>query len=474
MRPPAPDHAPDPARAEPAALTPARRVLVFAIVSLALLMMSIDSTIVATALHELQQDLDTSVHWAGWTLTAYAFGFVLMLPISGRLCERWGRRRVFLGSVALFTLASLACGLTSDIATLVLLRALQAAGGAGFTPSATGIVVAHFGAARDRAVGLFGSIFPIGAMIGPLFGGLFVEYWSWRGVFFVNLPIGLTVALLALRFIPRDPPRRAAPARATDGVGLALLAATLLAGMLAASFLGKPHASLGGAALAALALASLACGALFLRHVERASAPFIAPQLIHGPGFGVVNLMNMVYGGVCIGAVVLLPLYASTRYQMDALAAGSLLIVQGGAAIALSLAATALLRRTGYRLPLYLGGGISALGMLLVAIAPPWGLAPHAWLAGGALLIGVGSGTVNPASRNAGLQLAPEQSAAIAGLRSLCFQVGTIAVVSVATALLANAPDPGARQAWVYLAVAALLLAALPLVARVPEHHGAW
>src|SRR5690606_14410220 len=91
-----------------------------------------------------------------------------------------------------------------NIGTLIVLRAVQAAGGAGFTPSATGIIVDHFGSARDRAVGLFGSIFPIGAMIGPIFGGLIVTYASWRDIFLVNVPIGLVIVLLALRFIPKD------------------------------------------------------------------------------------------------------------------------------------------------------------------------------------------------------------------------------------------------------------------------------
>lgn len=113
------------ALASPAA-PPVRRVLVVGIVALALMMMSIDSTIVATALHALQTGLDTSIIWAGWTLTAYSFGFVLMLPISGRLSERFGRRRVFMGSVAVFTLASLGCGLAKDIHVLIALRVLQA------------------------------------------------------------------------------------------------------------------------------------------------------------------------------------------------------------------------------------------------------------------------------------------------------------------------------------------------------------
>ena len=153
-----------------ATTAPVRRKTVFAIIALALLMMSIDSTIVATALHAIQQGLHTSINLASLTITAYSFGFVLMLPISGKLAERFGRRRVFMASTLAFTLASLGCGMADDIYLLIVLRAIQAAGGAGFTPTATGIIVDHFGAARDRYVSLFGSIFPVGAMIGPIFG----------------------------------------------------------------------------------------------------------------------------------------------------------------------------------------------------------------------------------------------------------------------------------------------------------------
>src|SRR5690606_13122047 len=120
---------------------PINRPLAFITVAFALLMMSIDGTIVATALHAIRTGLDTSISWAGWTITAYSFGFVLMLPISGKLSEYFGRRRVFLGSVIVFTLASLGCGQADSIVELIILRVLQAAGGAGFTPSATGIIV---------------------------------------------------------------------------------------------------------------------------------------------------------------------------------------------------------------------------------------------------------------------------------------------------------------------------------------------
>jgi MFS family permease len=309
---------------------PVRRVPIFIIVSLALLMMSVDTTIVATALHSLQRGLNTSINWAGWTITAYSFGFVLMLPVSGKLSERYGRRKVFLGSVVAFTAASLCCGLAENIYVLI---ALRAAGGAGFTPSATGIIVDCFGDARDRAISLFGSIFQIGAMIGPIFGGLFVTYWTWRGVFFVNVPIGAAIIMLALHYIPRDPPRAEKTGQRTDVAGMALLGGGLLAGMLAVGYLGEGNVyAWSPAFVAPLAIAIVALW-MFFRHLNRSAYPFIAPRLIYGPGFGPVNLLNAIYGGVTNGLVALIPLYAINRYGIDALGSGTLLVAQAGVAI---------------------------------------------------------------------------------------------------------------------------------------------
>src|SRR5215813_5575885 len=98
---------------------PVHRGLVFTIIALALLMMSIDATIVATALHSLQHELQTSIDWAGWTITAYSLGFVVTLPVAGKFSEQYGCRRVFVGSVAIFTIASVWCGLADNIYVLV-------------------------------------------------------------------------------------------------------------------------------------------------------------------------------------------------------------------------------------------------------------------------------------------------------------------------------------------------------------------
>jgi MFS family permease len=449
--------------------------MVFAIVALALLMMSIDGTIVATALHSLRSELHTSIDWAGWTITAYSLGFVVVLPLTGKLSEQYGCRRVFVGSVAAFTLASLCCGLADNIYALIALRGLQAAGGAGFTPSATEIIVDHFGRARDRAVGLFGSIFSIGTMIGPIFGGLFVSYWTWRGIFLVNVPIGIAVFVLALRYVPRDRSRAGANRPSMDATGMALLGGGLLAGMLAVSFLAETESQAWSPVLA-IPLLAVAIVALwmFFRHINRSANPFIAPHLISGPGFGTVNLINAVYGGVTSGAVALIPLYASSRYDINALGSGTLLIAQGAAAIIFSIAAAFALRRTGYRRPIYAGGVVIAAGLMLLAFRPLAGIPPYAWLAGSAFLVGAGRGANNPASRNAGLQLAPQYASTLAALRTMAMSIGTIVTISLATAILASSHDPGHAQAWFFAAAGALLVAALPLIARVPEHRGSW
>lgn len=453
---------------------PVRRNTVFFIVAAALLMMSIDSTIVATALDAIQQGLHTSINLTGWTLTAYSFGFVLMLPVSGKLAERFGRRGVFLASVVVFTLASLGCATAQNIYVLIALRAVQAAGGAGFTPTATGIIVDHFGPARDRYVSFFGSVFPIGAMVGPIFGGYFVDYFSWRYVFYVNVPIGVLIALFALRFVPHDPKRADHRTGRMDITGVALLGSGLFAGMLAVSTLGERHLSGGLGPSLALLLLAAAMTAAFFRHIRRTKSPFIAPRLIYGRDFGVVNLVNMTYSGIVIGVLALIPLYAISRYDIGVLQSGTLLTAQGLATLICSLVAVATLRRTGYRMPLYVGSVVTVIGFVLLALPPIRGSSPYVWLAFASLFVGAGNGVINPASRNAGLQLAPDSSSMLAALRTLSLQIGSIATISIVTAILSRRGDAGETLAWVFAFLAVLRVLVIPLTRWIPEQRGAW
>ncbi|MBW7891262.1 MAG: MFS transporter [Chitinophagaceae bacterium] len=451
------------------------RILVFVIVAFALLMTTVDVTIIATALPTLQKELHTTVNWAGWTLTAYSFGFVLMLPISGKYSERYGHRKVFLISTVTFTLASLCCGLAGNIYILIVLRVVQAIGGAGITPSVTGIIVQHFGDERDRAVSLFGSIFPIGAMIGPIFGGLFVTYWTWREIFFVNVPIGLLVIILAIYHIPHDLTVRKQEQPSMDFKGILLLGIGILSGMFATSYLGERNVDIHPAVFILLIITAIIAFISFFRHIIQTTHPIIAPRLIYGKGFGAVNLINVALGGVTQGVIALVPLYASRRYDINALDSGTLLVAEGIAAVVFSTLMAMALRRTGYRPPLYAGGLIIITGTVMLAFPPLGNLSPYMWLATSTFLIGVGAGTINPSSRNAGLQLAPEHSSIIASLRSMSLQIGAIITIAIATAIISGFPANQAQiHAHIYMVIAPLLILALPLISKIPEHHGSW
>jgi EmrB/QacA subfamily drug resistance transporter len=446
-----------------------RRKLVFAIVSIGLFMASIDQTIVATALPAIERELHATINWSGWTISIYALGQVIAMPMAGKISDMYGRKKVFMVSAAIFTLSSLCCGFAGNMALLLIPRFIQALGGGAFMPSATGIVSDHFGAERDRAVGMFTSILPVGGIIGPVVGGLFVSYWSWRGIFLVNVPIGLVLIALTARFIPASATR---PASRIDIHGIALLAVSIATAMFGITYLGSGQVPLYSPVFLGCEAAAAGTVYLFLRHSRLAAAPFVPYRLLRGRGFGIMNLINYVYGAAALGFAALVPLYAQERYHIAPLGAGTLLTARAVGMIAVAGAAAMALRRTGYRLPMIAGFAILLGGLVMMAATPP--LSPYGWLAVAAAVTGCGMGLSVPASNNASLQLAPTQVAAIAGLRGMFRQSGAITAVSVTTAVIARSAHPGLVQARVFLVFAALLLLMLPLVRLVPEHHGNW
>jgi EmrB/QacA subfamily drug resistance transporter len=460
------DHGFQEAGAEPAR----RRFVVFAVVSLALMMSSVDQTIVATALSSIQHDLHAQVNWSSWTITIYALGQVLVMPLAGKLGDQYGRKEIFLGAVVLFTTASLCCGFANDIYLLIVLRAVQAIGGGGLMPSATGIVSEIFGAERDRALGLFSSIFPIGGIIGPVLGGVFVTYWSWRGIFLVNVPIGIVLLILGTLIIPAIPRR---PERQLDIRGVALLGGTLLPAMLGIAYLGGSNSHVASPAfLGPECVAVVAC-VLFVRHTAKAPSPFISLRFITGRGFGVMNLLNFIYGSAVLGFAPLVPLYAQNRYGLGPLASGTLLTARAAGMIATAGLAVYLLRRTGYRWPMAVGFTLTACGVLGTAISPH-GLTPYAWLVLATGICGIGMGISTPSANNATLQLAPEHAAAVAGLRGMFRQSGAITAISVTAAIVARSTNPGITQAHVFIVFAVITACSLPLILLVPEHRGRW
>jgi EmrB/QacA subfamily drug resistance transporter len=447
-----------------------RRNVVFAVASLALFVASVDQTIVATALSTLQHDLRARINWGGWTITIYALGQIIAMPLAGKISDSYGRKRIFLVAAAVFTVSSLCCGLVTSIYLLVPLRAVQSLGGGAFMPSATGIVSDAFGRDRDRALGMFTSIFPIGGIVGPAIGGLFVQYWSWLGIFFVNVPIGILLILLGLRFIPRDAARRA-PQR-FDLIGVSLLGLLLLSIMYGITSLGSGSTAIWDPTVVGPEVVGILAIAAFLRHARLARAPFIPIRLLLGSGFGTMNLINFVFGSAALGFGALVPLYAHDRYGISSLSAATLLIGRATGMICVAGAAAFALRRTGYRLPMVTGSVIVAAGLVLMSLHPLDGISPFWWLCLTAALTGIGMGTAIPASNNAILNLAPGEVAAVAGLRGMFRQSGGIAAVSVTTAILARSTHPGAALAAGFAIFAILMLACIPLTFLVADHRG--
>jgi len=438
-----------------------RRYVIFATACSAILMVSIDGTIVATALHTLTRELGTTLAWSTWTITVYQLGQIVSLPIAGRLSDSLGRRRMFLAYVAVFTVSSLLAGFATNVYLLIALRFAQALGGGGLMPSTMGVVADLFTRERDRALGLVGSFFPIGALIGPTLGGFIVTYASWRAIFFINVPVGVVVLGLLWLLLP---PARAVRAR-IDILGAALLGAALLSVMFGLNQFGDR--GVGSPLPWSLLALGGALTTAFLVHERRTDQAILPPPLLRRPAFAVVNSINVLYGAAAFGIFSLVPLFAQLAYGLSPLAAGTLLSVRAVGMAVLSVISSVLLRRVGYRAPMILGLLVLAAGLALISLPPAW--EPFTWLGVSALICGIGVGIAGPPSNNAAVQLMPDQVAAISGLRAMFRQTGGIVAITLTAVGIGSGPGEAGALGNVFLLFAGLTVLMVPAVFGVPE-----
>ncbi|MBT2489455.1 MFS transporter [Streptomyces sp. ISL-96] len=194
------------------------------------LMNALDGSIVYTALPSIQADTGASSATVQWIPAAYTLTFALALITGGRLGDLYGRKRIFLAGTAVFTAASLLCGIATSPAVLIAARALQGAAAAAMVPQVLATIHVTFdGASRAKAFGLYGMIMSLGGVLGPVLGAVLtaadIAGLGWRPIFLINLPIGLATVLLGLRFIPESREQRA---RRLDPLGMVLSSAGLL------------------------------------------------------------------------------------------------------------------------------------------------------------------------------------------------------------------------------------------------------
>lgn len=448
-----------------------RRWFIFAIVASGMMMGQIDQTVIATALPTLHNVLHTPINWVGWTVTTYQLGQVIAMPVAGRISDQFGRKKVFMICVALFAVSSLLCGLSNNIVELVIFRGFQALGAGAFMPSATGIIADHFGKDRDRGVGLLTSIVPIGTMLGPVIGGVLIYYWSWRGVFLINLPLAVAIFVLAAFVVPSSKPK---DVPSVDMLGIALLVGTILPLMIAITMLGNGKTTVMSPLFFLPAFVSVAFGFGFFHRALSVETPIIPLPLLKTRAFATMNFISFMYGGCVLGFGALVPLYAEERYHFASIQAGTLLTARGIGAILVAAASTYLLRRTGYRLPMVVGFCTAATGMLLLGFGAH-GVTPYVWLAFAAAIMGLGNGIAAPATNNAILSFAPGEVASIAGLRGMFRQIGAIVAISITTAVVSRSTHPGLQLGHSFMVFTVIiLLVVVPLVYTVPNRRGTW
>lgn len=455
------------------AITRRQAYISFAIVSVALLMASIDSTIVAVSLPTMLVDLKTNLAWIGWMLTGYLFSQSIIMPLAGKLSDEHGRKRVFLVAVGIFTLSSIAAGFAPNVHVLIVFRVLQGIGGGAFLPSATGIVCDAFAEKRAAAIGLFGSVFPIGGILGPNIGGLIIAHASWRWIFFVNVPIGAALMICGILFLPRG--THAATGRGLDWTGAGLFAAGMLSVLFAmTNWADNPEGF--NLLTPALFLSGAAILALFVRHESRVTHPMIDIKLLRWRPIAAANVLNFFLGTVMFGLVSFIPYYATIAYNMTAEETGFLLTPRSIVMIASSFITSMFIIRLRYRTPMIVGLAIIMFGLVLMSrgfhdvTIFGQGINNFALLAIVITVSGLGMGLLNPAANNAVLDLVPDKAAAITGVRGM-FRIsgGMVGTTGVVLAL-SHFKDKVAGMEILYIVFSVLLLLMVPIVFMIPDH----
>jgi EmrB/QacA subfamily drug resistance transporter len=340
------------------------RGLALLVIATAQLMVVLDATIVNVALPHIQAALGFSGSGLEWVINAYALALGGLLLLGGRAGDLLGRRRMFVAGLLLFSAASLAGGLATSPAWLLAARAVQGAGGAIVMPTALALIVTTFpeGPPRNRAMGVYAAMSAAGGAVGLLAGGLLVTYASWRWVLFVNVPIGIAVALGALIVLPgaaRRPGRLDLPGAITGTLGVA----ALVYGLSSAATSPDGTSHWGDAKV----VTALAAGAILLATfalVEARSRDALLPvRLLRQRDRLGANLIMLAVGTAVFGVFFFITLFVQDIWGYSALRAGVAFLPLTAVLLAASGAAAALVPRVGAR-PLLLAGGAASAGGL--------------------------------------------------------------------------------------------------------------
>ncbi|HEY6015504.1 MAG TPA: DHA2 family efflux MFS transporter permease subunit [Gaiellaceae bacterium] len=420
--------------------TPRTRWLALIVLCLGDLMIVLDTTIVNVALPSIRADLGFSATSLAWVVNAYLLTFGGFLLLGGRLGDLYGHRRLFVGGIALFTVASLACGLAGSQAVLIAARAVQGVGGAVVSAVALSLMMTLFTepAERAKAMGVFGFVAAGGGSIGVLLGGILTDSLDWHWVFLVNLPVGVAVVALSLRLLPAG--RVAAADRRLDVAGAVVVTSALMVAVYA--IVGGNEAGWTSTRTLGLLGSAAALLALFVAIEARVASPLMPLGLFRLRSLATANGVGVLWSAAMFAWFFLSALYLQLVLGYSPLEIGLAFLPANLVMGALSVGVSArLVLRYGIRPTLSAGLLSASLGLALLARAPVDGsflvdVLPSM------LLLGLGAGIAfNPVLLAAMSEVEPSESGLASGIVNTGFMMGGALGLAVLASLAAARTD---------------------------------
>lgn len=435
-------------------------------VALGFVMAMLDVTVVNVALTHIQASLSVPLAGLVWVVDGYTLTFAALLLVGGALANRYGARAVYMAGLALFVTASLLCGVAPNGGALIAARLLQGVGAALFMPSSLSLLMHAYtdDRARIKVLGWWSAIVSGAATTGPMVGGLVVATLGWRGIFWLNIPIGLIGLVLARRCLVVSPRHRQALNPNSHGLGVLALGALSFA-----LIEGGPYGWISDPILAAFTLAALA-GAGFVLRERRDAAPIVPRELLRDAHFAATNGIGFLINLGAYGQLFLVSLFFQQARGADAWRTGLDLLPLMVMFTIGNLLSTRMTARWGLRPPMLIG--LTAAGLLAAALFGEGTALPYALFNVLLAVINIGVGVAVPAMTATMMQVAGQRHANIAAASlNANRQIGTLIGVAVMGVVLHAQPNWQHALPIAFGVIASAYAGAAALVGRYVTGH---